>query len=72
MAHMDNCTDNLLELGVAPELASPWYGCWYNFCINSMWGTIKGVSMWPHADAKNLMLMMCIVFIYGAKLSILT
>ncbi|KAM5530099.1 hypothetical protein V8D89_016240 [Ganoderma adspersum] len=62
---VDDCEENLIAMGVDPDLAKPRYGCWYNFCINGARGSVKGVLTRPHADAKNLALMMCAVFVYG-------
>ncbi|KAI1787490.1 hypothetical protein LXA43DRAFT_1028896 [Ganoderma leucocontextum] len=64
-ARVWNCRDRLLAMGVHPDIAIPQYGCWYNFCINASRGQNKGVFTRPHADAKNLALMMCAVFVYG-------
>ena len=64
-ARVDNCEKRLLAMGYEPEIAKPQYGYWYNFCINGARSKVKGVSTSPHADAKNLALMMCVVFVYG-------
>ena len=64
-ARVWRCRDSLLAMGVEPDIAIPQYGCWYNFCINGPRGDVKGVFTKPHADAKNLALMMCAVFVYG-------
>ncbi|KIY52362.1 hypothetical protein FISHEDRAFT_56092 [Fistulina hepatica ATCC 64428] len=45
----------------------PMYGNYWNFCINAALPN-KGVYLVdcePHADAKNVAIMMCILFIYG-------
>ncbi|PIL26012.1 hypothetical protein GSI_11766 [Ganoderma sinense ZZ0214-1] len=59
------CQAKLEAMGYPPHIAQPQYGLWYNFCINGPRGEVKGVSTQPHADAKNLAIMMCVVFVYG-------
>lgn len=45
----------------------PLFGLFWNFCINAPLPRdgVYRVSCWPHVDAMNLALGICIVYVYG-------
>ena len=58
------CCEQLLK-AQGHEHATPPYGLWYNYCVNSPQDDVEGVLTRLHVDGKNLALMMCVVFIWG-------
>lgn len=63
------CHNNIL----ATYGIKPMYGLFYNFCLNgSIPGVVDRVYCEPHVDWKNIAIGVCLIFVYGEGLLVLS